>query len=153
MFRHFICAGVAFAAIATLPAEAAAPGQCYLRQYSRQHLAEHPAQNVTLIALGPETGADEADAPILRVGLMVRGDDEIYLGTAYCDGWGRRMDCVMEGDAGAFILEDAKGGAVKLTLARRGIAFEGSRRFVELAGDRGDDRVFLIPAVPADACP
>lgn len=129
------------------------PGSCYLRQYSAAHLAEHPAQTVTLIALGPETGAEEADAPILRLALEVRGGREMFRGTAYCDGWGRRMDCVMEGDAGGFVLEPARDGAVRMTLARYGITLEGSRDFVSLAGDRGDDRVFLIPAVPADACP
>jgi predicted nucleic acid-binding Zn ribbon protein len=138
-----------------LPAHAQVilPGSCYLRQYTRAHLAEHPDQTVTMIALGPETGAEEADAPILRLMVAVRGDGEFYRATAYCDGWGRRMDCMLEGDAGGFTLEPARDGAVRMTLARYGITFEGSGGFVTLEGDRGDDRVFLIPAVPADACP
>jgi hypothetical protein len=144
------------AALALLAAPATAqtmaPGECFLRQYSRDHMASHTDQTVTLIALGPETGAEEADAPILRLMVMVRGDSEAYRGSAYCDGWGVPMDCLMEGDAGAFRIEPAKGG-VRLTLAVRGVSFEGTRDFVTLDGDRGDDRVFLLPRVPADACP
>ncbi len=150
---RLLAAGLACGLALPVQAQIILPGSCYLRQYSRDHLAKHPDQTVTMIAIGPETGADEADAPILRVAVTVRGDGEVYLGVGYCDGWGKRMDCAMEGDAGAFALEPAKDGAVRLTLARRGIAFEGARGFVELAGDRGDDREFLIPAVPADACP
>lgn len=145
------------AAVLTLLAAPAAaqtmlPGDCFLRQYARDHLASHPDQTVTLIALGPETGAEEADAPILRVMVMVRGDGEAYRGSAYCDGWGVPMNCLMEGDAGAFTVEPS-GKGVRLRLALRGISFEGARDFVTLHGDRGDDRVFLLPRVPADACP
>jgi hypothetical protein len=144
----------ALAALLAAPAAAQtmAPGDCFLRQYSRDHLASHPDQTVTLIALGPETGAEEADAPILRVMVMVRGDDLPYRGTAYCNGWGVPMDCLMEGDAGAFRIEPS-GKGVRVTLARRGVSFEGMRGFVTLEGDRGDDRVFQLPRVPADACP
>lgn len=144
---------LAFVVSGPAQAEVILPGSCYLREYSRQHLAKHPDQMVRMIALGPETGAGEADAPILRVAVMLRGGGEVLTGTAYCDGWGKRMDCGMEGDAGAFLLEPASNGAVRLSVSRQGLFFEGSEGFVELRGDRGDDRVFLIPSVPPDACP
>lgn len=129
------------------------PNGCWLRQYSAGHLAKHPDQTVTLIALGPETGAEEADAPILRLAVQKRGSREIFYGAAYCDGWRSPMDCMMEGDMGLFRLERAKDGAVKLTVHRVGVTLEGSRDFVTLYGDRGDDIAFLIPRVPPDACP
>jgi hypothetical protein len=143
-----LCLGLALPAQAqTIP-----PGSCYLRDYSDSHLAKHPEQTVTLIALGPETGADEADAPILRLAVQKRGSREIFRGVAYCDGWRSPMSCMMEGDMGLFRLERTKDG-VRLTVHRAGVTLEGRSDFVTLYGDRGDDIVFAIPRVPADACP
>jgi hypothetical protein len=129
------------------------PGACHLRRYAPDHLAAHPAQSVTLIALAPETGAAEADTPVLRLSVAVRGDREIYRATAYCDRWQFPADCLLEGDAGAFRLEAARDGALRLTVAPRGISLEGSRGFVALEGTRGDDRLFLIPRAAPGACP
>jgi hypothetical protein len=143
---------VSLCCVTAFPAQAdmILPGQCYLRQYSRDHLVQHPDQRVTQIAVGPEGGTGD---PILRVAVMLRGDREVYSGAAYCTRWGRKMDCAMEGDMGAFTLEPAKDGAVRLSVGSPGMSFEGTAGFIDLAADRGDDRVFLIPPVPADACP
>jgi hypothetical protein len=143
---------VALCCATAVPAHAdiVLPGQCYLRQYSRDHLVQHPNQRVTQIAVGPE--AETSDS-ILRVAVMLRGDREVYSGAAYCNQWGRKMDCAMEGDMGSFTLEPAKDGAVRLSVGLPGMSFEGATGFIDLAADRGDDRVFLIPPVPADACP
>lgn len=127
---------------------------CYLRQYSAAHLAAHPDQRVTQIALGPwgpEWG-NRRDL-VLTVAIYLTGNPQRYSGVAYCRDAGPYLRCRMEGDAGSFALEAATGGALRMTLTGDGIGFEGPRDFVALSARTGDDRVFLIPPVPADACP
>jgi hypothetical protein len=126
---------------------------CYVRSYSLTHLAGHPDQRVRWIALSarPEESDDRTQAVTLA--LRLRGDDEIYRSTAYCATSDGQLDCLMEGDAGAFSLGPAPDGAVLISVARRGMAFEGSRDFVEISGSGGDDKSFLLPAAPASSCP
>lgn len=124
---------------------------CYLRDYSASHLADHPAQQVDIIAIGP-AGADER-MTIVKVGILLRDRGGDFTAMAYCENEADHLYCLMEGDAGAFTLTPAAKGAVKLSVARRGMLFEGAVGFAELSGTAGDDRVFLIPPVPADACP
>ncbi|MBP9184499.1 MAG: hypothetical protein KBF78_15290 [Fuscovulum sp.] len=127
---------------------------CYLRQYSAAHLAAHPDQRVTQIALGPWGPAWGKDRDlVLTVAVYLTGDAERYSGAAWCRDAGPYLHCRMEGDAGSFALEAATGRALRMTLTGDGIGFEGPRDFVELSARTGDDRVFLIPPVPADACP
>jgi hypothetical protein len=127
---------------------------CYLRQYSAAHLAAHPDQRVTQIALGPWGPAWGKDRDlVLTVAVYLTGDAERYSGAAWCRDAGPYLHCRMEGDAGSFALEAAAGRALRMTLTGDGIGFEGPRDFVELSARTGDDRVFLIPPVPADACP
>ena len=54
------------------------------------------------------------------------------------------MSCAMEGDAGGFMVEPAKNGAVLLTVGKDGIGFENDTGFVVLEPSRGDDRSFLL---------
>ena len=93
-------------------------GACYLRQYSRDHLAKHQNQLVTHISLGPEYGQTEADVLILRVAVYVRGSDEQYRGSAYCDSTGSSLSCHLEGDGGWFTLSPGKNGALAMKVGR-----------------------------------
>jgi hypothetical protein len=153
---------LAAALTAITPASAATlrdmmfPGNasCYLRQYSDAHLAGHPDQLVAQIALGPTPGNTyEPGWIVLTVTVRLRGSQETYMGGAICDLAGDRLDCAMEGDAGAFTLTRAKDGGVMLNVSPRGMAFEGEQDFIEISGTSGDDRAFLMPRVTADFCP
>ncbi|MCB6177013.1 hypothetical protein LHP98_02570 [Rhodobacter sp. Har01] len=148
--------------LAATPAVAKSPrdqmfptdSSCYLRQYTLSHLASHPAQRVRQIALGPwapEAGHQRYVA--LRVAVGLRGTAERFQGVAYCENEADHLFCQMEGDAGSFVLEPRPNGAVRMTLTRAGIGFEGNQDFVEISGTSGDDRVFLLPPVAAGACP
>ena len=121
---------------------------CYARRYSKSHLAEHPAQRVTKIALTPDIGT--SDDPDLRLILLVKikTSDEILEAISYCDPAGAdRMFCSLEGDAGGFTVAPARNGSVLLTVGTLGIGLEGAQGFVMLEHDRGDDRSFILPAV------
>ncbi len=129
-------------------------GSCYLRQYDRAHMSSHQDQLVTSIAVGPYAPAwGTQDTTVVTIMVSVRGTDEFFVANAYCDAGGADVFCQMEADAGAFTLAPDAGGKIKLKLTRDGIAFEGRSGFVALSGTRGDDKVFLLPRVPADSCP
>jgi hypothetical protein len=123
---------------------ASAANLCYVRAYSDNHLARHPQQTVTHIALSPAAFAPEPPMRGLDVHVMVRGNDEQFSGAGYCDVEPDRLICGMEGDAGSFVLTGEKPGQVRLTVGAWGMSFEGESGFVTLEGDRGDDRVFLL---------
>lgn len=147
--------------LAALPAQAESPrramfpsdGSCYLRQYSRDHLAKHPDQLVTQIAIGPANGQAEADVLILHVAVYVRGSDEQYRGNAWCENTGGSLSCNLEGDGGWFSLSPGNKGALDMKVGRAPLGFEGSSGFITFGADASDDDSFVIPKVPADACP
>lgn len=114
---------VLLACLATLPglpARAESPRQalfpgdasCYLRHYSRDHLASHPDQLVTEIAIGPEPGSMEADVLVLRLALYMRGNSDQLRAHAYCDNTGGTLSCALEGDAGRFEIKPTAKGAL-----------------------------------------
>ncbi|QYK40151.1 MAG: hypothetical protein KF887_11910 [Paracoccaceae bacterium] len=131
---------------------------CYLREYTADHLASHPVQRTRIIAIGPDGWAPPGGwggdgAPfVLRLHVTLR-DLRRLEALAYCEAAAPGLACAMEGDAGAFTLEPARRGAVMLRPVREGILLEDDQGLVILASDAGDDRAFLIPPVPADACP
>jgi hypothetical protein len=138
-------------AIALLPCAAQASplvGGCFVRVYSAGHLAEHPDQRVTAIALKPL--AEPHDGVILDLYLRMRGGATV-MGTAYCDGMGDGMTCGLEGDAGGFTLGPGKGG-ILLRVDPGGMSFEGARDWVSISGRSGDDRVFLLQDATARDC-
>lgn len=126
---------------------------CYLRHYSAAHLASHPAQRVTQIALGPEPGSRNPMQLTLRLAVSLRGTGEDFLSLAYCENTGGALSCQVEGDSGWFMLKPAAKGGILMTTGRRGLGFEGERDFVQIGGGASDDNSFLIPPVPADSCP
>jgi hypothetical protein len=48
---------------------------CYARRYSKTHLADHPGQHVTDIALTPDVSGDDGPGLRLWVKLHVRGGE------------------------------------------------------------------------------
>lgn len=156
------CLPLLMLAVLAMPALAQSPrdimfpsdASCYLRHYDKAHLSKHQEQIVKEIALGPwDPAVGDGDRLVLLLAVYVRGTDERFVANAYCKNEADHLHCQMEGDAGSFTVTPAKNGAIRLDLTRDGIAFEGEGGFVALSGTSGDDRQFLIPPVPADACP
>lgn len=136
-------------AVAQSPADRFFPTdrQCYARSYTDAHLADHPAQRVTRMEVRPDRAAM---APFLGlwVDLTLRGvPGGAFEALAQCENIEDQLYCTMEGDAGAFSLTAAKGGAVLLSVGSRGMGFENEVGFTTLERDQGDDRSFLLRPV------
>ena len=123
---------------------------CYLRRYSADHLNKHPDQRVMAMCL--TLYPEESQQTILNLYVKTRPGPVRALGSAYCDQDGEGLDCLLEGDAGRFSLTAAKNGALRQTVAPRGITLEGERDVITLSGISGDDRVFLLPSLYAAEC-
>lgn len=124
----------------------AGAADCYARSYSAAHLADHPNQLVTDIALTPDRASPALGELRLILELRLRGLAETLVATAYCDpAPATALDCKLEGDAGGFTVTPAKGDALTVTVGPFGMHFEGVRDFIEIRADRGDDRVFRLP--------
>lgn len=103
---------------------------CYARAYDADHMAKHPKQKVTAIALAyvpektfpeqpePEKMWDQyADAPAFNatVAVTFKGDGRTALGSAYCrTGSSKMLECGIEGDGGLFNVLLQNDGRVKL---------------------------------------
>lgn len=122
---------------------------CFARVYAQDHLDRHPVQQVTHITLRPDLAAMVmgGESDVVTVSLQLRGDREIYFGSAYCNRTGAALTCYLDGDAGSFKLTEAANGALRLEVGPNGMNFERSSDFASLWPDRGDDRVFLLPPV------
>ncbi|NJS39640.1 MAG: hypothetical protein HC783_12200 [Rhodobacteraceae bacterium] len=125
---------------------------CYARAYSAQHLADHPVQRVSPIALRPEGAKVEDPAMLVWVTISFRDrPDEALEALAYCQVQdSTRLGCIMEGDAGAFTIAAGKKGSALVSVEKAGMAFETATGFVTLRADAGDDRSFLLQPGP---CP
>ena len=124
------------------------PGSCYARSYSEDHLAKHPAQRVTRIAISPDFSIAD---PLLGVHLTLRlrgvpgGAFEAF---GYCENeGGDTLYCGMEGDAGGFAITPAKNGAILIKVSSLGMSFENETGFATLERNSGDDRSFLLQPV------
>ncbi|MFN4203137.1 MAG: hypothetical protein ACK4GM_08790 [Tabrizicola sp.] len=120
------------------------PDACYARAYAPAHLAAHPAQRVTGISVNPSPGF--ADPFLgLYITLRLRGvPGGAYEANAACENEAGHLYCTMEGDAGGFRIDQAKDGAIRLSVSSRGMSFENDTGFTTLEQDSGDDRVFLL---------
>lgn len=125
---------------------------CFLRQYTGNHLARHPQQMVSMIAIGRTDFVPLSGEQPVRLTVMFRTGDSASA-EAWCREGGPGMVCNAEGDAGTFTLEGRAKGAVVLRPVGEGLVLEGADTFHFLSAIDGDDREFLIPPVPADACP
>lgn len=135
-------------ATAMFPPEAA----CFHRHYSAAHLAQHPQQTVTDIALTPAAGQEVSMSLVVDISVKLLGQADSYIGSAYCEPDAMGLSCGMEGDAGAFSLTLRDDGGLLLRVDPRGMSFEGPRDFLTVSGTSGDDREFLMQPVAASAC-
>ena len=124
-------------------------GTCYLRQYSADHLQDHPQQRVTAMGLVLYPDGNQI---FLDLYVKVRPGPALGQATAYCTQDGEGLDCLVEGDAGRFSLTGANNGALRLSVAPRGISLDGPQDFITLSGTSGDDRVFLLPPLGDADC-
>jgi hypothetical protein len=130
---------------------------CYLRDYSADHLAKHPDQTVTRIAVGPDLDTwVEGPFPNIRVGVLFR-DGVVGSEPAFCRAEGAGLFCVMDAELGTYTLTSTPDG-VRLDVGRDGMRFEFAAGGdavgqVIISGTSGDDRVFNIPAVNSSGCP
>ncbi len=135
-------------AIAMFPPEAA----CFQRHYDAMHLAEHPQQRISAIALTPAEGQVVSSSLVVDISVNLRSGSESYSGSAYCEPDAAGLSCGMEGDAGAFNLVLRDGGALLLKVDPGGMSFEGTQDFLTVSGTSGDDRAFLMYPVAAADC-
>lgn len=136
--------------LAQSPQDRVFPGgkTCYAREYTPDHLAAHPQQRVTSIALTPAPEVTKDPRLEVWVTVTLRGQPgERYEALAICENTGDTLYCGLEGDAGGFTVTPAKGRAVLVSVTRHGMSFEGETGFVTLEKARGDDRSFLLQPV------
>jgi hypothetical protein len=130
---------------------------CYARTYSSEHLKAHPEQRVGAIELdmakaNPDGVPITEDNIELGFGIKLKDRAEWYTGLAICKSTGAEIGCFLEGDGGSFTLSAAQDGGLKLVTGESGIAIEGATDFVEIAGGKGDDRVFVLVSAALQAC-
>lgn len=139
------------------PASRAGEALCYARRYADGHLARHPKQTVTSVALlrrGPSTSDNPLPSQrfLIDVRVMVRGSKETYLGTAFCGASdGKSASCQLEGDAGPFTIKAGSDGRLLLETGSGGIGFEGDD-FIHIGAAGSDDRVFLLEKSSGPMC-
>lgn len=134
---------------------AAGEGACYTRSYDAAHLAAHPRQRVTSIAIAyrPITQMKQKSTPQrfeVGLGLRVKGDGELYSRVAYCQPAGAGFSCGLESDGGQITLTTNGARGLRLTTGR--ISIEGNRRFIEVGGAQSDDSTFMMQSAPDSAC-
>ncbi len=124
---------------------------CYARSYSASHLANHPGQRVTQIAIRSDF---DAPGPFLTLKLTLvlrRVQGEAFQAHAACENeGGDTLFCLLEGDAGGFQITPARHGAILIEVSSLGMTLENDRAFATLEATTGDDRSFLLHPV---ACP
>ena len=130
---------------------------CYARSYDAAHLKAYPAQRVAKIEIdmakkNPDGTPITEDFIQLGFGLQLKSSPEWYGNVANCKSAGAQIDCFLEADGGKFTLSAAEGGALKLETGSYGLAFEGAKDAIELPGDKGDDRVFILSPAPRAEC-
>ena len=117
---------------------------CYARDYDAAHLADHPAQRVTSLALSPDRTAAGEIYLWLWISGTIRSTDDRLEALAACEPIGDLLDCSMEGDAGELSLRPARGSAILLEVGPYGMTFEIGGDAVTFQPDSGDDRSFLL---------
>lgn len=141
---------------------------CYARVYDAAHLAAHPAQQITRLALSSRTKNQDgtpatAEKFDLYVSAVRRGWKEVYEGLAICQKDGAGFECYREGDMGRFRVTTTEGGRLKLESSRT--AFEGEKDVFIIEGGsftiedektsktgKADDSIFVLDRAPAGKC-
>ncbi|MEM7399242.1 MAG: hypothetical protein AAF354_09890 [Pseudomonadota bacterium] len=140
----------AIALLIALPNQALATDGCYAREYSASHLAQHPDQTVTSMALGLRAQKDDPKLFDGAIAVTVRGSDRRRLTVGICEPTGRNsFDCGIECDGGSFQLRpSSRKGSMRLILQR--IYFDGGCGFDAGAGNGyeltagKDDKLFRL---------
>lgn len=130
---------------------------CYARLYTAEHLKAHPEQRVATIILdmrkaNPDGVPINEENLVLGFGVQVKTSSEWYTNSAICKSAGSQIDCLVEGDGGAFTLTAAEDGALQLKSGSYGLALEGGQDTIELPAGTGDDRVFVLHPVRRSVC-
>lgn len=125
---------------------------CFVRNYDTAHLAKHPDQWVTSMALTISPLSKGANVPILELFVTRRGDSYYYHVRAYCQTVGDTLSCRLDKDAGAFTVSGQKNHKILVKNTPDGMAFSGDKGAFTLSGTQGDDRSFLLPSVSSDMC-
>jgi hypothetical protein len=137
--------------------KAAGGKPCYARQYTAEHLAKNPKQQVTAIEIdfepnNPDGVLNTAKRFELGFGVQKRGGAEWFTNAGYCTMRAGGFDCALEGDGGLFRLRPASGERLRLELTRDTIAIEGENSFFEFGGTKSDDNVFLLSPAERKVC-
>lgn len=130
---------------------------CYARSYPAEHLASHPGQRVAKIVLDMEKTDPDGKAITeqnLQLGfaIQLKTSPEWYANVAICKSAGAEIDCFLDGDGGRFTVTADGGAAIRIETGSYGIAMEGTKDFIELPADTGDDKLFVLPPAPRAEC-
>jgi len=143
------------------------PGQraCYGRMYDRAHLADHPDQLVTFMALelkAPQTPMHREPNTTYRdfdftLWVKVRGKDQVFWTGDNCD-WsydGKTVRCPVVCDGGEFHITPARqAGSITLTVDRE-VAFDtncDSENKAPKVVTGKDDKVFRLDIAQPGLC-
>ncbi len=138
-------------------AMAAVSAGCYERSYDAAHMAGHPRQSVTRIAVEVKTpGGVEPYAASASLSARMRGrKTRMYTG-GDCMAEGEGLSCAMDDDSGSFLLTQNGGGLklvntadIRLHRLDRGPEDDGA---AYLRGKDSEERIFLLLPAPAKAC-
>ncbi|NUB43229.1 hypothetical protein GEU84_002435 [Fertoebacter nigrum] len=132
----------------------AASDGCFVRSYTRAHLAQHPRQTVRQMMVIRSAERAPQGGVVVDVLVAVNAPDPTHAIQASCTARGDRQVCVnTDGSQGGFTLSAAKNGALLMQLMPQGLVFGAAdNEGVWLQGDAGDDREFLIPNVDQQNC-
>ena len=158
-FTRLVVLGAGLAAfVLVLPAPAAEPTGCFVRQYQKAHLAAHPGQTVTRLSVMLKPLAKlEPFVRSAELDVNVRGRKVSSGAVGDCTAAGAGLNCPMDEDAGGFTLVPAPHGGLLLTVTntiRLNRANEASDESQGpfLKADNPEDRVFLLAPAAAGAC-
>ena len=159
--RTRLAALIAFAAVggaASALAETPAQG-CYAREYSAQHLAEHPDQGVAALRLWffDESAADDSHAALVEARMADQGQGardgvggDVLTQYALCDA---DRSCYVECDGGIFETAILPDGDLQLTTRffalGEGDACGGGSDLAEI---RGEETTYRLSAAPSEIC-
>jgi len=130
---------------------------CYAREYSRTHLAEHPEQTVTAMSLGLLKVGDYDDSHAFVVAVKVRGQNRrrVTSGTCYNTGSPARARCRIDCDGASFKLRpSSRAGSIRLELGHINFGDEcgpDDPDFFELQPGT-DDKVFRLDPAARTTC-
>jgi len=127
-----------------------APG-CFARAYDAKHLAAHPRQRVTHIALGPSRlGAPTPPGAFeVTFSLVLKGDGGSYQSEGICRATAKAVTCDAEGDGGRFTIRP-DGRNILIRIER--LVLEGASDVTPDLAVGGDDRVLRLSPGPDSAC-